>query len=211
MRKTDVSGSQREKMESGQKGEIAMLRVNRIIVLLVLVALILSVCQPVSASPVAAPVAQSGGDLVPPTPRPDAPPYGQRGPYTVGVRDLCHRHARAPNTCDCLVSGVEPGRPRRSGYIHHGLSGRSGGRLSHRRPGAARRCPQSLLAAHTRWSSIRTAHGVFPAMGSFFTEHLASHGFVVMAPVHEDNWGTLVGASVSTVKISLPKGNGGGP
>src|SRR3989337_2953713 len=45
----------------------------------VLAALLLSACQPVMPTPSTA---------RPHTPREDAPPYGARGPYAVGVRDF---------------------------------------------------------------------------------------------------------------------------
>ena len=52
-----------------------------------------------------------------------------------------------------------------------------------------------VLYSHGAWC--------FPAMAAFLTEHLASHGFVVMAPVHEDNWGTIF-ESTHRSEVSRP-------
>jgi len=64
-----------------------MLRINKFLTLLVLVALLVSACQPI----VAPGTMESGLEVVPATGeglRPDAPDYALRGPYAVGTRDF---------------------------------------------------------------------------------------------------------------------------
>lgn len=58
-----------------------MLHLPRLLTILVLVALVVSACQPIQ---LVAPAIQGQ----PHQPRPDAPPYAVRGSYPVGVRDF---------------------------------------------------------------------------------------------------------------------------
>jgi CubicO group peptidase (beta-lactamase class C family) len=180
-----------------------MLRAKRALILFVLLALILSAIQPVSASPVAAPLAQSGGELAPPTPRPDAPHYGARGPYSVGVRDFVidAPERRIPVTVwypALNPEGAEESVTYTMDFMADPAAGfPTGGRaLRDAEPDGSGGPYPLVLYSHGAWC--------FPAIAGFFTEHLASHGFVVMAPVHEDNWGTIF-ESTWRSEISRPQ------
>lgn len=131
--------------------------------------------------------------LVPPTPREDAPPYGMRGPYAVGVREVVVEPAQEeerPLSAYIWYPALNPeGAEESVTYVMDFLADPAtgfptGGRALHDAEPDPSGGPYPLvLYSHGTWC--------FPAIAGFFTEHLASHGFVVMAPVHEDNWGTI--------------------
>ena len=141
--------------------------------------------------------------LQPHQPRPDAPPYGQRGPYAVGVRDFVidAPERQIPVTVWYPASnptGAEESTTYTMDFLADPAAGfPTGGRaLRDAAPDPSGGPYPLVLYSHGAWC--------FPAMGSFFTEHLASHGFVVMAPVHEDNWGTLFEPQYKS-EISRPR------
>ena len=187
-----------------------MLRINRWLTLLLLAALILSACQPIQplapgqAAP-SAPASQ-GAVLQPPQPRPDAPTYGQRGPYAVGVRELVtesategERPLRVTVWYPALLpAGAEEAVTYTMDFLADPATGfPTGGRaLRDAAPDLAGGAYPLVLYSHGAWC--------FPAMGGFLTEHLASHGFVVMAAVHEDNWGTIFQSTYKS-EISRPR------
>ncbi|MCE7983097.1 MAG: hypothetical protein DYG89_18080 [Caldilinea sp. CFX5] len=176
-----------------------MVRINRLFTILLLAALILSACQPITQPP--PPTVQPPHGL-----RPDAPTYGQRGPYAVGVRELVVKATKAgERPLQVMVwypalkpEGVAEIVTYPMDFLASPTTGFSTGgcALHNAAPDPANKPYPLVLYSHGAWC--------FPAIAGFFTEHLASHGFVVMAPVHEDNWGTLFQCTYKS-EISRPR------
>lgn len=151
---------------------------------------------PVAAAP--EPVA-----LQPHQPRPDAPPYGQRGPYAVGVRDFVidTPERQIPVTVWYPASNPE-GKPELMEYqLGFPVNGNpniifAGTALAGAEPDLSGAPYPLLVHSHAAWA--------FPQDSLFLMEHLASHGFVAMAGVHEDNWGTMPENTYRS-EISRPK------
>lgn len=178
-----------------------MLRSNRIFTMFVLIILIFSACQPIQPMPPGAqstlvgPAAELG--LQPHMPRFDAPPFGQRGPYAVGVRDLVIEPVRQgdrPISVTIWYPALNPdNQPERTTYMltfknpNYPDFAIGGGALRDAKPDA-KGGPHPLVIY---------SHGLtlFRQVSSYLTEHLASWGFVVIAGDHQDNWGTLTGES----------------
>ena len=144
-----------------------------------------------SAPPTAAPPA--GPQATAQQPRPDAPAYGVRGPYAVGVRDFVieatAQFAR-PLTVSVWYPAVKAAGVKEAvtyvvnyptnDYPVIEIAGRA------MRDGALNKAaaPYPLVVfSPGAWS--------FRELAVYLTEHLASHGFVVIASDHQDNWGTL--------------------
>ncbi len=153
------------------------------------------------AEPVAA--APSEVALQPHQPRPDAPLYGQRGPYAVGVRDFVidTPERQIPVTVWYPASnpeGLEEAVTYTMDFLPDPAAGfPTGGRALRDAAADPSGGPYPLvLYSHGAWC--------YPAIASFLLEHLASHGFVVMAAVHEDNWGTGMQTTYKS-EISRPQ------
>ena len=160
---------------------------NRLLCVLLMAALMLGMVQPVRAQNDAT---EPSPALQPPQPRPDAPTYGTRGPYAVGVLDFVidTPERRIPVTVwypALNPDGAEEFVAYPMDFLPNPAAGfTTGGRaLRDAEPDLTGGPYPIVLYSHGAWC--------FPAIAGFFTEHLASYGFVVMAPVHEDNWGTL--------------------
>ena len=185
-----------------------MSRMNRFLVLLVLVALLLNGCQPVmqqttGATQEAASLAQPSGL------RPDAPAYAVHGPYAVGVRYFTIESeqqsdrtlkltvwypALNPAGAEAAITYVmalEPGETAPWQVNGHALmeadADVSGG-------------PYPLVV-------YSHAHTGFSAGLAYFVEHLASHGFVVMAVDHQDNPLTTFGQKAWQTEYQRPEEN----
>lgn len=187
-----------------------MVRLICLFTLVLLAALFFSACQPIQ--PVAAGQAASSAPsnqapvLQPPQPRPDVPTYGQRGPYAVGVRELVVESANAGERPlqvtvwypALLPAGVEEAVTYTMTFLADPAAGFPTGGLALRNaaPDPADGPYPLVVYSHGAWC--------FPAIAGFFTEHLASQGFVVMAVVHEDNWGTLFQSTYKS-EISRPR------
>lgn len=173
-----------------------MVRTNRLLTLFVLVALILSACQPI----------QPAEKLLAPEPvglRPDAPDYAKHGPFWVGYRSL--------------VIGEGTDRPLVAGLWYPALNPKgmneeityaipfkftgievaspivvSGHALAEAAidPGAA---PYPLVIFSHGFS-------VSPPWYNTIIEHLASYGFIVLAPEHTEHfdpeWSEMWRASI---------------
>jgi CubicO group peptidase (beta-lactamase class C family)/predicted dienelactone hydrolase len=153
------------------------------------------------AEPLAA--APSEVALQPHQPRPDAPLYGQRGPYAVGVRDFVidTPERQIPVTVWYPASnpeGLEEAVTYTMDFLPDPAAGfPTGGRALRDAAADPSGGPYPLvLYSHGAWC--------YPAIASFLLEHLASHGFVVMAAVHEDNWGTGMQTTYKS-EISRPQ------
>ncbi len=142
---------------------------------------------------VAPPMMPSSWQMEPHGLRPDAPNYAIRGPHPVGVRNFeieATNENERPLTVtvwypaqnsDGLQEEIvyemsfEPGEiPNIPVYGHA---------IEYAEPATADG-PYPLVVHSHAWSSFQ--HEL-----PYLVEHLASHGFVVMAPGHEDNWSKL--------------------
>ena len=168
---------------------------------LLVAALLLSACQPImppgtetAATTITAGVAHS--------PRPDAPPYALRGPYAVGVRDFVIEGVDGQRSVSVSVwypALNSDGRPEAiiyeldfptNEYPVFTVAGRA---IRDAEPDLSGGPYPLLLHNHAAWSLRQEA--------AYLVEHLASHGFVVIAPAFEDNWG-MIFESVPTSEIS---------
>ena len=152
-----------------------MVRLPRFFTILWLVALISSACQP----------------IVPPEPqpphglRPDAPPYGIRGPYAVGARDFViptgaetvpitvwYPALNPSQAKERIIYRVNDQLPRVAGLPAEALRiyGRA---LANAKPDMTR-APYPLVI-------FSPGLGAFRQANSYLVEHLASHGFIVIA------------------------------
>lgn len=112
--------------------------------------------------------------------RPDAPPYAQRGPYAVGTRDLRINDEQRP--LNVTIWYPTEGNPGSEPIHNYPLL------LTFTVPGHAY-LNAAPLAADTPYPLIIFSHGSGGSrvLSLFYTEHLASHGFVVIAADHPGN------------------------
>ena len=172
-----------------------MLRINRMLTILLLVALILSGCQPITRQSMTEPQAPQGL-------RPDAPTYAVHGPYAVGTRDFVVKIGERTTPITVWYPAVNPnGKPEEitysmdvgdQGLPQYPVLGNAILDASSDMSGA----PYPLVV----WS-----HGayLYRQTNVYLAEHLASQGFVVVAGNHEDNWGTFPAPNVTSY-ISRP-------
>ena len=183
-----------------------MSRTNCFVILL-LAALLVAACQPVRPvgprADLAASTPAQEPAVRPHQPRPDAPAYGVRGPYAVGVRDFAidtpQRQIHVTAWYPALnPAGAEQSTTYAMDFLADPAAGfpTAGNALRDAAPDPAGGPYPLVVYSHGAWC--------FPAIGSFLTEHLASYGFIVMAPVHEDNWGTLFAPTYNS-EISRPR------
>ncbi|MEZ4710333.1 MAG: hypothetical protein R3A44_24225 [Caldilineaceae bacterium] len=150
-----------------------MLRMNKIFTVLMLAALLIGACQPLM-NPTAG---------VPETPRPDAPTYGVRGPYTVGTQEIVVEPDSArPLTVTVWYPAVKEANveelttyaaqypPVFENYV---VAGR-----------AIRDAAFDMTMAPYPLVVFSTGLNASRLVAVNYTEHLASYGFVVMAPDH---------------------------
>lgn len=163
-----------------------MLRIHRLFTCLLLVALVFSACQPITQQPT--PTASPPQGL-----RSDAPPYGVRGPYVVGVRDFVIEPTQGLTrslTVSVWYPALNPaGKPEAITY-HLGFPTNTNPDLAI----AGRALVDAALdLAGGPYPLVIYSHGgwAYRQDAVYLMEQLASYGFVVMAPLHEDNWGTL--------------------
>lgn len=127
--------------------------------------------------------------------RPDAPTYAVRGPYAVGVRNF-EIPATQENERDLAVTvwypalnpeGVEEAYVYTMAFEAGDMPTFStGGRAIGDAAAATSAGPYPLVVhSHGHWA--------FGQELNHLAEHLASHGFVVLATDHEDNWTTAWG------------------
>ena len=173
-----------------------MVRMKSLLTMLLLVALLLSACQPIQLVAPGQATASAPG-LAPQahTPRPDAPTYGVQGPYTVGVRDFVidgtAEYSRAL-TVSVWYPALNPsGAPEAVTYAMDITPGGDypavpvyGRAIQDAVPVTDGTPFPLVLYSHGGWSFRQSA--------AYLVEHLASYGFVVIAPDHVDNWGTLL-------------------
>ena len=170
---------------------------NWFVSVLALMALLLSACQPVM------PTASTAR---PHTPRQDAPPYGVRGPYAVGVRNFViepeNENQRQlnvtvwyptlnPEAADESVTyemGFAPGE-----MPNFTVAGRA---IPDAPPASADGAFPLVVQTHAHWT--------FRQEMPYLSEHLASHGLVVISADHEDNWGTAFGAKAWQSEFRRP-------
>lgn len=160
-----------------------MIRFNHKFTILLLVALILGACQPIQ---LVAPATQGQ----PHQPRSDAPPYAVRGSYPVGARDFVINTPDRPIAVSVWYPALNPAaKPEAVTYTldfptndfpEFTIAGRA---LRDAQPDYANGPYPLLLHIHAAWSTRQEM--------AYLVEHLASYGFVVIAPAMTDNWGML--------------------
>ncbi len=177
-----------------------MPRANRTFILLLLVALLLSVCQPITR-PVQ-PEAQPPQGL-----RFDAPEYAIDGPYTVGV-DYFTIPARTEQDRELTATVWYPAQKPAAAsakmvYEQQFAAGEIPsftvfGKAVLDAPPDASAAPYPLVVyTHAHWSYGQEL--------PYLAEHLASRGFVVISVDHEDNWSTAFGPMAYQAMIHRPQ------
>lgn len=177
-----------------------MLRINLLFTLLLLTALILSACQPITRPPTATPQPPHGLRF-------DAPNYAIDGPYAVGVRYFTIP-AKAANDRKLIASVWYPAQKPNSGtakivYEQQFKPGEVpsisvfGHALLNALPDASGGPYPLVVYTHAHWS--------FGQELAYLTEHLASRGFVVISADHEDNWSTAFGPLVWQAMLRRPQ------
>jgi predicted dienelactone hydrolase len=126
-------------------------------------------------------VAQEGEEPVRTGIRPDAPPYGVRGPYWVGSMELEAETPSHPTKITIWYPALNPeGAAEVITYFSNTFTpGVNGHALLDAAPDAENG-PFPFVIYATGWNSWRFA-------GIYLCEHLASHGFVVMSIDYLDN------------------------
>jgi CubicO group peptidase (beta-lactamase class C family)/predicted dienelactone hydrolase len=163
--------------------------------------LLLCVCQPAMAQTETAPAMEAH------TPRGDAPAFGIRGPYAVGVRDFVIEPAEEggrsiPVTIwypalnpDELAEDetyvLDFDEPNMPNFMVAGHA------LRDAEPDTSSGPYPLLVYSHGYW--------LFRQVSVYLTEHLASWGFVVIAGDHSDNWSTIFGESQVENYVTRPQ------
>lgn len=112
--------------------------------------------------------------------RPDAPPYGRRGPLGVGTRDFTILDSQRPLEATVWYPALNPdSRPVETTYRSGLLLNVDGQALRDAEPDRD----------HGPYPLVVFSHGSggFRFQSLFFTEHLASYGFIVIAADHPGN------------------------
>ena len=144
--------------------------------------------EPVAATEAAAKDAKEKAE--PQEPRPDAPAYAVRGPYAVGTRDFAIKTPQRTIPVTVWYPAVKQGN--RSEKITYKLDfptnefpefSIAGRALRNAEPDKSGAPYPLVLHVHAAWS--------FRQEAAYLVEHLASRGFVVIAPAMADNWGML--------------------
>lgn len=129
--------------------------------------------------------------------RPDAPTYGKRGAYAVGTQELMLEEA-PPLTLTIWYPAANPERlPQRTTYQYGPITGE--GRALRDAAVDRRGAPYPLIIF---------SHGLGGArlQSVFYAEHLASHGFVVMAADHRGStFGDLLLGQVNRILESFAR------
>lgn len=180
-----------------------MFPIRRTFFLLMCTFLLLSACRP---------LVMPAEESLPTTPvepqglRPDAPPYAIHGPYVVGAREYeipAVNESERPLTVTVWYPAVNPqGLPESITYEMGFPAGETpnilvlGHAIANAEPAANSGPYPIIVYAHGHWT--------FRQESAWMTEHLASHGFVVMAADHEDNWSTLFGSKPWQAEFRRP-------
>ncbi len=108
--------------------------------------------------------------------RPDAPPYALRGPYAVGTREFVIEDAARPLSVTAWYPALNPDGATEATVYAYGLFRLDGRALRDAAPDTE----------HGPYPLVIFSHGLggLRYQSRFFTEHLASYGFVVLAADH---------------------------
>lgn len=180
-----------------------MLRVNHMFTILVLVALIFSACQPITRPPAATPQPPQGL-------RPDAPPYAVHGPHAVGARDFTIQDGDHTVLITVWYPALNPTQAKEE-LIYP---------LNDQLPNIASlklAKPPTVKGQALAKATPDTAHGPYPLVifapglggwrqtNSFLLEHLASYGFIAIAPdIRGESWDSFwAGAATRMIDTKL--------
>jgi len=111
--------------------------------------------------------------------RPDAPPYALRGPFPVGTQEFILEDAERPLKVSAWYPALNPDGAEERATYQEGLA-RLEGRALNDAPPDTEAGPYPLVVFSHGSGGLR-----FQSL--FLTEHLASQGFVVLAPDHAGN------------------------
>jgi len=108
---------------------------------------------------------------------PDTPAFAARGPHPVGVRDFIIEDAERPLDVTVWYPALNPGgAPETTSYLLGSIFPVPGQALRDAAPDVAGGPYPLVIFSH--------GFGGFRAQSTYLTEHLASHGFVVMSADH---------------------------
>ncbi|MFP4322579.1 MAG: alpha/beta hydrolase family protein [Anaerolineales bacterium] len=111
--------------------------------------------------------------------RPDAPTYGQTGPYTVGTQELMLADEARPLPVTIWYPTQADAETGTRVTYRDSLISFEGNALADAPPASADGPYPLVIYSHGSMG--------YRFVSSFFTEHLASYGFVVLAPNHPGN------------------------
>ncbi len=115
--------------------------------------------------------------------RPDAPQYAKHGPFAVGTREVTIADPKRPLNVTIWYPALNPqNAPEQTNYTYLGFT-LAGHALRDADPDLSQG-PYPLVVFSHGLGGLRL-------QSLFFTEHLASYGFVVMAADHPDSTATL--------------------
>lgn len=162
-----------------------MLRVNHLLTILLLLTLLLSACQPIAppSATTAEDALMAAFDGIPELPRPDAPTYGQRGPYTVGTREFVIE----PDSERPLPTTIWYPAVKAEGAVEFNVYNEHYPPVfeNHLVAGSAiRDAAPDMTGGPYPLVIFSTGLGTSRLTGVNYTEHLASWGFVVIGPDH---------------------------
>ena len=122
--------------------------------------------------------------------RPDAPPYAKHGPFAVGTFDVKIDDATRPLTATVWYPALNPTNAAEANIYHYGSYPIAGHALLNAAADNSKGPYPLIVFSH--------GNGGLRLQSLYFTEHLASYGFVVIAADHPGsdlNLAAIIGAA----------------
>jgi predicted dienelactone hydrolase len=108
--------------------------------------------------------------------RPDAPSYAKHGPFAVGTMDITIQSATRPLTATVWYPALNPTSAEEKNTYHYGAYPVEGHALLNAAPDGSKGPYPLIVFSH--------GNGGLRLQSLFYTEHLASYGFVVISADH---------------------------